>query len=165
MMKANLRCIILLILTLVIGASCGTHYRKSNLTDSQVYLQSVSSTEGQTAHYGYSISEPITLKLSEAMNYDDIIDEYIGRIHFVFQSKDGIIVQDVIIEKREALPIEDYKVQKSKSKLVNDLSRVIHVYTLRSEDGSKRVSLYFSLDSKAKEFGYPSGFFYGKLAG
>ncbi len=157
----------LLVLAVIalMNTSCSRNFKRANLTESLRYLQSATLNEELSTNYGYSESNPIVLKLSADLNYDQIIKEFIDRLWKNGQGKSTGKMQSFTVIEKLKIPIKDYQNQITKSKIINEFSSNIYAYKIISSAENEIITLFFKLNSKSKKLYKPSGFIYSMLSG
>lgn len=145
--------------------NCLRNFTRYDLDKTQKYLQSVSWEQSPPDNYGYAESNPIVLKLSADLKYDQIIDAYIDRL---WKNGNGISngkpQSFSVIEKRK-IPFHYFISDKTITPIIKDYSKWIFAYKIISTDKSETLTLYFKLDSKNKKPYRVNGFLYSMIVG
>lgn len=147
---------------LIIHVSCLPIYKRHHLSKTDIYLQSIRSNLELADDYGYVESNPIILKLSNKLNNELIIDEFIKRLWKTgIGTSYGTLQSYEIIEKSKLLDVNEQVGNDS----IDEYSKWIYVYTIRSTDQTEIVKLFFKLKRRAKKLYSPKGFGYSLLCG
>ena len=151
------------LLLVLLNISCSRYYSKTKLTITQKYLQSATTSQDLFDDYGYTESNPIILRLSSELNYDQIIDEFINRLWKNGNGESVGTMQSFTIVEKLQIPIQDYESQTKEPNRLHEFVNTIYAYKIMSKDGEETITLFFELNPKSKKLYKPDGFIYSML--
>ena len=152
-----------MLLVVLLNMSCSRFYSKTNLTKTQRYLQSATTNQDLLDDYGYTELNPIVLRLSSELNYDQIIDEFINRFWKNGSGESVGTMQSFTIVEKLKIPIQDHESQTNEPDQLHEFVNTIYAYKIMSKDGKEATTLFFELKPKSKDLYKPHGFVYSML--
>ena len=154
---------ILIIITATLSSCSHKFNRTGNLSKTQIYLQSVNHKAIQSNEYGYTIENPIVLKLSQEFDNDQIINEYIKRLWRNGEGESIGNMQSFKVVENSKIPINSD--QRENESNDNNYKNWVYKYKIISDDGNFKETLYFTLNTRKIKFYIPTGFLYSMYCG
>lgn len=152
-----------MLLVVLLNMSCSRFYSNTNLTKTQRYLQSATTNQDLLDDYGYTELNPIVLRLSSELNYDQIIDEFINRFWKNGSGESVGTMQSFTIVEKLKIPIQDHESQTNEPDQLHEFVNTIYAYKIMSKDGKEATTLFFELKPKSEDLYKPHGFVYSML--